>query len=76
MTIEQGIYRHYRGGEYDVIGVALNRDSGQEIVVFRPRFGERKLEYRPYEEFTEHVTRDGYEGPRFYLLMSNQRGIL
>ena len=74
MDIKQGIYRHWKGGEYDVVGVALNRDSGIKIVVYRPRYGERRLEYKTVAEWTEIVTRDGYTGPRYWLLVSNQEG--
>lgn len=75
--IEQGIWKHWKGGEYDVIGVALNRDSGQEVVVYRPRYGERKLEYKTVEEWTSPVKLNAqdYKGPRYWLLMSNSKGL-
>lgn len=76
MKLEAGIYRHYKGGEYDVIGIAAHSETGEEFVVYRPRYGTRQLTVRPLAMFTEQVIRTGYSGPRFYLILSNQTGPL
>lgn len=65
MTIEPGIYRHFKGAEYDVIGVARHSETEEEHVVYRALYGEHGLWVRPVSMWTEEVDRDGYRGPRF-----------
>lgn len=60
-----GRYRHFKGGEYTVFGVATHSESGEAFVVYCPEYGERRLTVRPLAMWTEHVERDGYAGPRF-----------
>ena len=68
MTIRKGRYRHYKGGEYDVYGVARHSETDERLVVYRPRYGERELWVRPLEMFVETVEVDGRAVPRFELL--------
>lgn len=65
MSLQMGKYRHYKGGEYDVIGVARHSETEEEMVVYRPQYGERGLWVRPLGMFIETVTVDGKEVPRF-----------
>ncbi|WP_082541386.1 DUF1653 domain-containing protein [Microbacterium sp. Root166] len=65
MAIEPGTYRHFKGAEYDVIGVARHSETEEEHVVYRALYGERGLWIRPVSMWTEEVDRDGYRGPRF-----------
>ena len=60
-----GVYRHYTGNLYDVIGVATHSETGERLVVYRPQYGERALWVRPLEMFTEAVVVDGVGRPRF-----------
>lgn len=60
-----GVYRHYKGNLYDVIGVATHSETGERLVVYRPQYGERALWVRPLEMFTETVVVDGVGRPRF-----------
>ena len=63
-----GRYRHYKGGEYTVIGVAQHSETGEALVVYRPEYGERDLWVRPLSMFQESVeTPDGVV-PRFALI--------
>ena len=63
-----GRYRHYKGGEYTVMGVAQHSETGEELVVYRPDYGERGLWVRPLSMFQESVeTPDGVV-PRFALI--------
>lgn len=64
-TVTPGRYRHFKGGEYEVIGVARHSETEQQMVVYRPLYGERALWVRPLSMWNERVSRDGYEGPRF-----------
>jgi hypothetical protein len=65
MAIERGIYRHFKGAEYEVVGVARHSETEEEHVVYRALYGERGLWIRPLSMWTEQVDRDGYRGPRF-----------
>lgn len=55
MSLPTGIYRHYKGNEYEVIGVATHSEDETELVVYRPLYGERGLWVRPLAMFTETV---------------------
>ena len=68
MDIKPGKYRHYKGNEYEVIGVAKNSETLEEFVVYRALYGERSLWARPKAMFTEKVKVDGKEVPRFQLI--------
>ena len=68
MSLETGKYRHYKGGEYEVIGVARHSETEESLVVYRPLYGERGLWVRPLEMFKENVVVDGQELPRFALV--------
>ena len=41
MIIQSGRYRHYKGNEYTVIGVARHSETQEELVVYRQEYGER-----------------------------------
>lgn len=63
--IKPGKYRHFKGKEYRVIGVAQHSETLEEMVVYQALYGEGGLWVRPAAMWDEHVTRDGYSGPRF-----------
>lgn len=65
MTLSPGRYRHFKGNEYEVIGVAKHSETHEELVVYRPLYGEGGLWVRPLAMFFDRVERDGYVGPRF-----------
>ena len=67
-VIHPGRYRHYKGNEYSVLGVARHSETGEELVVYRQQYGERGLWVRPKRMFVENVTVDGQEVPRFRYL--------
>ena len=60
-----GRYRHYKGGEYEVLGVATHSETEESLVVYRPLYGERGLWVRPLAMFVETVECDGEVVPRF-----------
>lgn len=67
-ALKPGRYRHFKGGEYEVLGVAVHSETGEPMVVYRPLYGEGRLWVRPLSMWSEHVERDGYSGPRFTAL--------
>lgn len=60
-----GRYRHYKGGEYEVIGTARHSESEELVVVYRPLYGEGRLWVRPLTMFMENVVVDGKSVARF-----------
>ena len=64
-VVSPGVYRHYKGELYDVIGVATHSETGERLVVYRPQYGERGLWVRPLGMFTEAVDVGGTRRPRF-----------
>lgn len=65
MTIPSGRYRHYKGKEYIVIGVAKHSETEEDLVVYRPDYGDRGLWVRPKAMFVENVEHAGKLIPRF-----------
>ncbi len=63
--IPPGRYRHYKGNEYEVIGIAQHSETLEAMVVYRPLYGEGGLWVRPATMFAEDVVIDGHTQPRF-----------
>ncbi len=66
--IEPGRYRHYKGKDYEVIGVAKHSETEEPFVVYRALYGERGLWVRPAAMFLDTVIVDGLSRPRFQRL--------
>lgn len=60
-----GRYRHFKGAEYEVLGIARHSETMEEMVVYRALYGERGLWVRPRAMFLEEVEVDGKLRPRF-----------
>jgi hypothetical protein len=60
-----GLYRHYKGGLYEVIGTARHSETLEPMTVYRALYGEHGLWVRPAAMFTEQVTIEGVLQPRF-----------
>ena len=65
-----GRYRHYKGGEYEVLGAVRHSETLEALVLYRARYGEQGLWVRPHVMFFESVTIDGRMQPRFVRLES------
>ena len=63
--IKQGRYRHFKGNEYRVLGIARHSETLEEMVVYQALYGERGLWVRPASMWLEQVEREEYTGPRF-----------
>ena len=59
-TIEPGVYRHFKGNDYEVIGTARHSETEEELVVYRALYGSFGLWVRPAAMFREKVDRDRY----------------
>ena len=60
-----GRYRHYKGNEYTVLGVARHSETLEDMVVYRAEYGERGVWVRPKEMFLEEVVVAGKTVFRF-----------
>ena len=65
MELKPGIYRHFKGNRYELIGIASHSETLEPMVVYRALYGEHGLWVRPAAMWTEIVDRPGYHGPRF-----------
>ncbi|AXK40329.1 DUF1653 domain-containing protein [Crenobacter cavernae] len=63
-----GIYRHYKGNLYEVVGLAHHSETEEPLVVYRALYGEFGLWVRPAAMFDESVIIDGQHLPRFALV--------
>jgi len=66
--VKQGRYRHYKGKEYSVLGVARHSETEEELVVYRKEYGDHGLWVRPKTMFLEMVEVAGQSVPRFRYL--------
>jgi hypothetical protein len=60
-----GRYRHYKGGEYEVIGVARHSETLEAMVVYRPLYEDSGLWIRPHAMFFGDLALDGGRVRRF-----------
>ncbi len=65
MELRPGKYRHFKGMEYELVGVARHSDTLEPMVVYRALYGEGGLWVRPASMWSEIVQKDGYSGSRF-----------
>ena len=66
--MKPGRYRHYKGNDYLVLGVARHSETEEELVVYRQDYDERGLWVRPKQMFLESVELDGQRVPRFMFI--------
>ena len=65
MELKKGKYRHFKGMEYELIGVASHSETLEPMVVYRALYGEQGVWVRPAAMWNEIVTRDGKTFRRF-----------
>ena len=64
-SIKPGRYRHFKGKEYEVLGIARHSETEEELVVYRALYGDFGLWVRPVSMWNETVERDGKTFHRF-----------
>jgi hypothetical protein len=64
-TIPLGRYRHYKGGEYEVMGVARHSETLEAMVMYRPLYNDSGWWVRPLGMFVEEIEVDGKRQRRF-----------
>ena len=65
MDIKIGKYKHFKGKEYQVIGIASHSETLEPMVVYQTLYGEGGLWVRPAAMWNEIVEKEDYKGPRF-----------
>lgn len=65
MELKPGRYRHFKGKEYQLLGVARHSETLEEMVVYRALYGDGGLWVRPASMWDEIVERDGQRFRRF-----------
>ncbi|AMV29213.1 hypothetical protein VT84_32765 [Gemmata sp. SH-PL17] len=66
-----GRYRHYKGGEYEVVGIARHSETDELLVVYKPLYNATGLWVRPRAMFLETVNHNGATVPRFAYIGPN-----
>lgn len=74
--IKPGIYQHYKGKNYQVLGVGHHSETHEPLVIYRslyftPDFGENALWVRPYNQFIEIIEKNGKKLPRYRYIGKN-----
>jgi len=64
-SLPLGRYRHYKGGEYEVIGVVRHSETLEPLVLYRPLYNDSGWWVRPFAMFVEQIEIDGRRQPRF-----------
>lgn len=63
--LKKGLYRHYKGGNYEVIDIVRHSEDESVMVLYRPLYGDQALWVRPYDMFFENVTLESGVVERF-----------
>ena len=71
-SLPTGRYRHFKGKEYTVIGMARHSETQEELVVYRQEYGDRRMWVRPLAMFLETVMINGSKIPRFQHINANK----
>lgn len=65
MELKPGIYKHFKGNEYQLLHIAKHSETMEEMVVYRALYGADEIWVRPASMWSETVRTDTYTGPRF-----------
>lgn len=72
VEIKPGLYKHYKGNDYQVLDIVTHSETLEQLVLYKPLYGEGALWVRPYEMFTETVIVNGVTLPRFALVQTDE----
>ena len=71
--IPLGVYRHFKGNEYEVVGLAYDSEDMRVKVVYRALYGDRDLWVRDASMWCEYVEREGVRTRRFTLVRDSHK---
>ena len=63
--VRLGKYKHFKGNEYEVIGIAKHSETLEEMVVYKALYGDGDIWVRPISMWDEEIERDGVKKKRF-----------
>ncbi|MDH3582670.1 MAG: DUF1653 domain-containing protein [Phycisphaerae bacterium] len=63
--LKPGRYRHYKGKDYEVIGIGRHSETLEQLVIYIPLYGQGGFWVRPLDMFVEQVEIEGKTMPRF-----------
>ena len=63
--LKKGFYKHFKGNIYELLDIAKNSETLEEMVIYRACYGERDLWVRPASMWDEEIERDGEIFERF-----------
>jgi hypothetical protein len=67
-SLKLGLYEHYKGNKYQVLGVAVHSETLEEVVVYKALYGDRLTWVRPLKMFLETVEINGEKKARFMFI--------
>ncbi len=71
-AIPCGRYRHFKGNEYEVIGIARHSETTEPMVVYKALYGDGGIWVRPADMWNETIERDGKKYKRFERVMGER----
>lgn len=64
-NVKKGRYRHFKGTEYEVLGVSTHSETGEKLVIYMSVDGKETLWARPYDMFIDVIEHNGKTVNRF-----------
>lgn len=65
MDIKLGKYKHFKGNEYQVIGIAKHSETLEPMIIYQALYGDKEIWVRPATMWNEIIEKENYHGPRF-----------
>ena len=72
-AIPTGRYRHFKGGEYRVLGTGQHSETGETVVIYQALYGDFGTWVRPLAMFCEEIERNGKCLQRFQLIAGQEK---
>jgi len=73
--IKIGLYKHFKGGLYQVIAVARHEETYKPLVIYQALYGDYRIWARDLDVFTEEIEVDGKRKPRFEFVGENMTNL-